>query len=43
MSKRLQIMLPDPLWAQLQELAAGAGEPLAGRSSTGTLARLGPT
>ncbi len=29
MSKRLQIMLPDPLWAQLQELAASAGEPLA--------------
>jgi hypothetical protein len=29
MSRRLQIMFPDPLWAQLQELAAGAGEPLA--------------
>jgi hypothetical protein len=29
MSSRLQIVLPDPVWAQLQELAAGAGEPLA--------------
>jgi hypothetical protein len=29
MSKRLQIMLPDPLATQLRELAAGAGEPLA--------------
>jgi hypothetical protein len=29
MSKRLQIVLPDPVGAQLQELAAGAGEPLA--------------
>ena len=29
MSRRLQIVLPDPLAAQLQELAAGAGEPLA--------------
>jgi hypothetical protein len=29
MSKRLQIMLPDPVGAQLQQLAAGAGEPLA--------------
>jgi hypothetical protein len=29
MSRRLQIVLPDPLGAQLQELAAGAGEPLA--------------
>jgi hypothetical protein len=29
MSRRLQIVLPDPVGAQLQELAAGAGEPLA--------------
>ena len=28
MSRKLQIVLPDPVWAQLQELAAGAGEPL---------------
>jgi hypothetical protein len=27
MSQRLQIVLPDPLVAQLQELARGAGEP----------------
>jgi hypothetical protein len=29
MSKRLQIVLPDPVAAQLRELAAGTGEPLA--------------
>ena len=29
MSSRLQIVLPDAVGAQLQELAAGAGEPLA--------------
>jgi hypothetical protein len=29
MSQRLQIVLPDPVAAQLRELAAGAGEPLA--------------
>ena len=29
MSQRLQIVLPDPVLTQLQELAAGAGEPLA--------------
>jgi hypothetical protein len=29
MSERLQIVLPDPVAAQLRELAAGAGEPLA--------------
>ncbi len=27
MSRKLQIVLPDPVWAQLQDLAAGAGEP----------------
>jgi hypothetical protein len=29
MSRRLQIVLPDPVGAQLRELAAGTGEPLA--------------
>jgi hypothetical protein len=29
MSSRLQIVLPDPVGAQLQQLAASAGEPLA--------------
>lgn len=27
MSRKLQIMLPDPVSAQLHELAAGAGKP----------------
>ena len=29
MSQRLQIVLPDPVMTQLQQLAGGAGEPLA--------------
>jgi hypothetical protein len=29
MSQRLQIVVPDPVAAQLRELATGAGEPLA--------------
>lgn len=29
MSRKLQIVLPDPIARQLEELAAGAGEPLA--------------
>ena len=29
MSRRLQIMLPDPVATQLEESAAAAGEPLA--------------
>jgi hypothetical protein len=41
MSKRLQIVLPDPVAAQLRELAAGAGEPPA--TVAGQMVRTGVT
>lgn len=39
MSHRLQVVLPDPVAAQLQELAAGAGEPPS--TLAGQLVRMG--